>query len=85
MLTRKQTTVPVSTRALMQRINRRLKVVGETLKAARSERVASSVGQFFIVRRNKIAIQHVDPEALARKLGTLSAWEHVDYTGRTGE
>jgi hypothetical protein len=78
MLAKRQTTVPVSMRALVQRVNRRLKVVGEVLKAARSERVASSVGQFFIVRRNKIAIQHVDPEAFGRELGVLSAWEHVE-------
>jgi hypothetical protein len=84
MLAKKQTTVPVSMRALVQRINRRLKVVGEVLKAARSERVASSVGEFFTVRRNKIATQHVDPEALGRELGVLSAWEHVD-TGHTGD
>ena len=48
------------------------------LKAARSERVASSVGQFLIVQRNKIATQHVDPEALARELSVFSEWEHVE-------
>jgi hypothetical protein len=72
------TTVPVSMRALVQRINRRLKDGGEVLKAARSKRVASSVGLFFIVRRNKIATQHVDPEAFGRELGVLSDWEHVE-------
>jgi hypothetical protein len=78
MLARKQTTVPVTMRALVQRINRRLRDEGEVLKAARSERVVSSVGLFFIVRRNKIATQHVNPEALGRELGILSPWEHLE-------
>ena len=50
MLARQRTTAPVSMRALIARINRRLRDDGEVLKAARSERVASSVGVFFIVR-----------------------------------
>ena len=55
MLARQRTTAPVSMRALIARINRKLADKGEVLKAARSERVASSVGLFFIVRRNAIA------------------------------
>ena len=78
MLARQRTTAPVSMRALIARINRKLADKGEVLKAARSERVASSVGLFFIVRRNAITAQHVDPEKLARELGLLSAWEHVE-------
>ena len=65
-------------RALIARINRKLAADGEVLKAARSERAASSVGLFFIVRGNRIASEQVDPEALARKLGVLSEWEHVE-------
>ena len=78
MLAKKLTTVPVTMRALVQRVNRKLKDEGEVLKAARSERVASTVGEFFTVRRNKIATQHVDPEALGRELGVLSGWEHLE-------
>ena len=85
MLARQRTTAPVSMRALIARINRKLKDEGEVLKAARSERVASSVGLFFIVRRNAITTQHVDPEALARELGILNLWEHLDNTGHTGD
>jgi hypothetical protein len=73
-----RTTAPVSMRALIARINRKLAAEGEVLKAARSERAASSVGLFFIVRGNRIASERVDPEALARKLGVLSAWEHLE-------
>jgi hypothetical protein len=78
MLAKQTTTAPVSMRALIARINRKLRDDGEVLKAARSERVASSVGLFFVVRRNAITTQHVDPEALARNLGVLSAWEHLE-------
>ena len=78
MLARPRTTAPVSMRALIARINRKLAADGEVLKAARSERAASSVGLFFIVRGNRIASEQVDPEALARKLGVLSEWEHVE-------
>ena len=78
MLARQRTTAPVSMRALIARINRKLAAEGEVLKAARSERAASSVGLFFIVRGNRIASEQVDPEALARKLGVLSEWEHVE-------
>jgi hypothetical protein len=48
-------TVPISTRALLQRINRRLAADGEVLKAARTAKVASSVGHYFVVRGNRIA------------------------------
>jgi hypothetical protein len=78
MLARQRTTAPVSMRALIARINRKLADKGEVLKAARSERAASSVGLFFIVRGNRIASEQVDPEVLARKLGVLSTWEHLE-------
>jgi hypothetical protein len=78
MLARQRTTAPVSMRALIARINRRLKDDGALLKAARSERVASSLGQHFIVRRNAITTQHVDPAKLGRELGVLSEWESVE-------
>ena len=76
-------TVPVSLRALIQRINRALKAKGEMLKAAHSPRVADELGQHFVVRltgkrSNVVTQQHVDVEALGRKLGVLSEWEHVE-------
>jgi hypothetical protein len=75
----KHTTVPVSMRALVQRINRKLKADGEMLKMARG-RAASSVGRYFICnpQRNWIVKERVDPEALGRELGVLAAWERVE-------
>jgi hypothetical protein len=75
----KRTTVPVSTRALIARLNRRLKADGKMLKAARGHAVLS-VGRYFICNpeRNWIVKERVDPEALARELGVLAAWERVE-------
>jgi hypothetical protein len=74
----KRTTVPVTMRALIQRINRKLKPEGEVLKVARP-RAVSYVGQYFIINYNgRIANQRVDPEALGRKLGALAEYEHVE-------
>jgi|AmaraimetFIIA100_FD_contig_81_450009_length_1432_multi_4_in_0_out_0_2 predicted NAD-dependent protein-ADP-ribosyltransferase YbiA (DUF1768 family) len=75
----KHATVPVSTRALIQRINRALKDDGEMLKTARSPRVASSIGRHYVVNinRNWITRQRVDVEALGRKIGVLSDYEHL--------
>ena len=66
-------------RALIQRINRRLPD-GEMLKTARSPRVASSVGRYYVanLNRNWITPQKVDPEAMGRELGVLSEYEHVE-------
>jgi len=76
-------TVPVSHRALIQRINRALRDKGEMLKAARSPRVTDELGSHFVVRltgkRSNIVTQrHADIEALGRELGVLSEWEHVE-------
>ena len=76
----KRVTVPVTMRALIQRINRKLRADDELLKTARGPRAASSVGRYFICdpRRNSITRQRVDPEALGRELGVLAAWERVE-------
>jgi hypothetical protein len=65
----------VSTRAIIQRINRKLKPDDEMLKAGRG-RLA---GRYYIInsRRNQIMNENVGLEALGRKLGALEAWEKV--------
>lgn len=69
----------VSLRAVIQRINRKLKPDLEALKTSRSERMRLDVGQFYIVDYSVNAIQHhnVEPGALGRELGVLAAWEVV--------
>ena len=74
----KRTTLPVTMKALMARINRKLEEDGAILKAARGDRIAASFGRFFIVSGDKVVTQRVAPEALARKLGVLADWERLE-------
>jgi hypothetical protein len=65
----------VSARAVIQRINRKLKPDDEVLKAGRG-RLA---GQYYIINfnRNWLVHEDVDLEALGRELGALEPWEKV--------
>ena len=69
----------VSMRAVIQRINRKLKSENEVLKTARGARMQMDCGSFYIVDfgMNAVMQKDVDPEALARKLGVLKGWEAV--------
>jgi hypothetical protein len=70
-------TVPVTTRALIQRINRKLAPQYRQLKVARGEKWRNEVGDYCILDadRNIVAETHVDVVALARELGAMQAWE----------
>ena len=71
--------VPVSMRALIARIKRRLCADDEMLKAARGQRAQQELGLWYTVdfRINGITGRHVDPEQLGRELGVLHEWERV--------
>jgi hypothetical protein len=74
----KQQKVPVTLRAVNQRINRRLAAENQVLKAMRGERARQTMGDYIVVDdRNRILHHDVDPEALARELGALADWEEV--------
>jgi hypothetical protein len=75
-----KTQIPVALRALLARINRKLAHEGEKMRATRSERARSEMGDYYIVdlNRNVLLAQHVDPEQLAREIGALSVGEYVD-------
>jgi hypothetical protein len=68
--------IPVSNRALRQRVNRALKKDGKVLKGrpGRGPR-----GQYYVVSltRNVVVKRDVDPEALGRELGVLAPYEEV--------
>ncbi len=66
------TKVPVSERALLQRINRRLVQDNGKVKAGRGD-----LGAFYRIdtRLNGVVETDVDLEAFGRKLGVLAAWE----------
>ena len=78
-MTKKNLGVPVSLRALIQRINRKLATKGECLKTARGERARVEVGDFSVidVTRNVLLFKDVSPEMLGRDLGVLEEWEAV--------
>jgi hypothetical protein len=80
-----QQKVGVSERALLQRINRKLKPENETVKAARMYNANgvsyenSNLGRFYSIdlERNHIIDHHIDLEAYGRELGVLAAWEEL--------
>jgi hypothetical protein len=76
----KAVTSPVSLRALIARINRKLRHDGEILKTLRGERGRTDLGDYYIVdiQRNCIIQTDVDPEKLGRDLGVLAKWERVE-------
>jgi hypothetical protein len=77
----KKATVPVSTRALIQRINRKLAADDMIIRTARSERARVDLGQYYVVntRINGIVApyKHLNLEDLGRELGVMAEWEHV--------
>jgi hypothetical protein len=75
----KPSKVGVTTRAVIQRINRKLADQDEALKTARSERMRQQVGDYYVLdlRINGILHHDVDPAAMAREMGLLKAWERV--------
>lgn len=76
--------VPVSTRALMQRINRKLKGDDRMVKPTRGERAKRDLGDYYVLDLNKNAILHrnVDLGALGRELGALLPFERWDVEAK---
>ena len=75
----KHKTVPVSVRALIQRINRNLAKDQKQLKSTRGDRWRNELGDYYIIDENLNAVieKHVTLEVLGRDLCCLSAWEAV--------
>jgi hypothetical protein len=73
------TTVPVTRRALIQRLNRRLSEDHQVLKKSREGFVRSNLGEYYILNLdlNQVDAMHVDPEILAKKLKVLAPWEII--------
>lgn len=69
----------VTTRALISRINRRLKRDDQMLCTSRGARNRFQLGEFFVMdwRHNFIVETHVELEALGRELGALAPHEQV--------
>jgi hypothetical protein len=70
---------PITVRALVQRINRKLAKQSEKLIKARGQAARANLGDWYVVNTDKktMVLSRVDPEKLARKLGVLEGWEQV--------
>jgi hypothetical protein len=79
--------VPVTERALMQRVNRKLAKEDQMIRksrpfydhGSRTPIFDQNTGEFFRINtaRNWLVEGHVDLEVLARELGVLAAWEEL--------
>jgi hypothetical protein len=71
--------VPISERALTQRINRKLLDNDQVLKSARGSRAEQELGGFYVIdfRHNCIVAKDVALRALGRKLGALRSYEYL--------
>jgi hypothetical protein len=69
--------VPVSQRAIIARINRKLKSEGEALKTLRSQRDWTTLGSFYTVdlNRNCVLDRHIKLEDYARECEALRPYE----------
>lgn len=69
--------VPVTKRALIQRVNRALAKDGEQLKATKGAQAQLDLGEFYVVdvSGNSVSRKDVDLEKLARELGALKPYE----------
>jgi hypothetical protein len=70
-------TVPVTMRALIQRINRKLRRDDQRLRTARGW--FSNLGDYYVLdfKHQRIVKGRVDPEALGRDLGVLKDYEQL--------
>lgn len=77
-MAREAKTVPVSSRALVMRIQRALPA-GERLRKSREgSRWQAELGDYFIVSYNTVTAGHVQLDKLARKLGCMAAFERLE-------
>lgn len=71
--------MPVSERAILQRINRKLKPDWKQLKTGRGLLLERTVGRYYVIdiRRSCVTQHYVDVEDLARELKVLQSWEEL--------
>lgn len=76
----RRTSVPVSERAVIQRINRALAPRGKKMCKTRGERAYLELGDYYVIdiSRNRIVDQNIGLEAFARELGVLAPYERLD-------
>ena len=76
-----QPKIPVSMRALVARINRKLAADDMRLKIAKGKRMRQAVGDYYVINTRINAVMHhykdCNPADLARELGVLRGYEKV--------
>ncbi|MGA1998338.1 MAG: hypothetical protein ABSH45_21445 [Bryobacteraceae bacterium] len=75
--------VLIGTRALIARVNRKLKHEDQQLRTARSQGTEITVGKYFVVSTNPndgnaIMETHVDLGELGQCLGVIQPWEALE-------
>jgi len=71
------THIPVTARALVQRLNRVLPRGVKIKKSGRGFAVKKTVGEWYMIRNNRVVRTHLNLEAHARKLGVIAAYERL--------
>jgi hypothetical protein len=73
-------TVPVTARALFQRVNRKLAEKGQRLNKSRSNAARAEVGEYYVIDTSGAAVarHHVNLVELAREVGAIEAWERLE-------
>jgi len=66
--------VPVSERALIQRIRRALKAKGEDLRIARDHQ-RKMLGRYYLVGKSGVIAKNVNPVRVAEQMKLLEPWE----------
>jgi hypothetical protein len=71
--------VPVTARALVQRINRQLKKNGVVLRRARGEKAISEKGEYYIIDEGSDSLfgMEINIEEYGRELGVLKESEYL--------
>ena len=73
-----QATVPVSERAIIARINRKLRPDLIQLKKLRGDRWLSDLGRYYLIDgSNHVAGTDIDLAEYATELGVLKPWERL--------
>jgi hypothetical protein len=76
--------IPVSERAIIQRINRVLRRQDMELRTARGAQLQLDVGRWYVVNTRVNGVmypyKHADLADIARETGVLRDWEEVQYT-----
>jgi hypothetical protein len=74
--------VPVTIRALLQRINRKLAAMegsrGRQLRATRGTTHRENLGDYYLLTQAGVLTKRVDPEKLGRELEVLKEWERLE-------